>query len=183
MVAPMERTLYDVLMISPYADRQFMTVAYRHLAKRYHPDVDPSPEAATRMAELNEAYAILGDPSTRAAYDQRLGLRPTARPIGRQPRPVASGAPGRDARPSGAAGAPGSRATQGAERSFERAYGEAGPPPANPPPTGPALTFGRYRGWALNQVGRFDRDYLEWLSRTTMGRTYRRELEELLRHG
>ena len=72
----MARTLYDVLMISPQADRPFMTVAYRHLAKRYHPDVDLSPEAAARMAELNEAYAILGDPTKRAAYDETIGLRP-----------------------------------------------------------------------------------------------------------
>jgi hypothetical protein len=60
-------------------------------------------------------------------------------------------------------------------------YGEAGPPPLNPAPSGSRLTFGRYRGWALNQVGRVDRDYLEWLARTTLGRNYRLELEELLR--
>jgi len=51
----------------------------------------------------------------------------------------------------------------------------------NPAPAGRPLTFGRYRGWTLNQVGRYDHDYLEWLSRTTMGRNYRRELDELLR--
>ncbi len=60
-------------------------------------------------------------------------------------------------------------------------YGEAGPPPPSPPPTGRPLTFGRYRGWTLNQVARYDLDYLEWLSRTTMGRNYKRELDELLR--
>jgi uncharacterized protein (DUF3820 family) len=43
------------------------------------------------------------------------------------------------------------------------------------------MTFGRYRGWTLNQVARHDHDYLEWLSRTTMGRTYKTELDELLR--
>jgi DnaJ-class molecular chaperone len=181
MVAVMERTLYDVLMISPYADRQLMTAAYRHLAKRYHPDVDPSPEAASRMAELNEAYAILGDPSTRAAYDERLGLRPAPRPTGRQPRQAPGGGGVGQSGPVDAVPAGGRRAPQGTEGAFEPGFGEAGPPPANPPPSGPTLTFGRYRGWALNQVGRFDRDYLEWLSRTTMGRTYRRELDQLLR--
>ena len=116
------------------------------------------------MAELNEAYAILGDPSTRAAYDQTIGLRPglTARRA-------------RETRPS-TAGASTPQPTQ-------TAHGEAGPPPANPAPAGPELTFGRYRGWTLNQVARFDRDYLEWLSRTTMGRNYRRELDALLRRG
>jgi hypothetical protein len=43
------------------------------------------------------------------------------------------------------------------------------------------MTFGRYRGWTLNQVARYDHDYVEWLSRTTMGRTYKTELDELLR--
>ncbi len=159
----MARTLYDVLMISPQADRSFMTVAYRHLAKRYHPDVALSREAATRMAELNEAYAILGDPTKRAAYDQTIGLRPGL------PMPSA-----RDEALDRAADTP---------QPAQPAHGEAGPPPANPAPAGPALTFGRYRGWTLNQVARFDRDYLEWLSRTTMGRTYRRELDALLRRG
>ena len=159
----MARTLYDVLMISPRADRQFMTVAYRHLAKRYHPDVDTSAEAAARMVELNEAYAILGDPMARAAYDESIGLRP-ARTLHAPPdRDTTRGGSGPTPTPS--------------------PHGEAGPPPANPAPSGPALTFGRYRGWTLNQVARFDRDYLEWLSRTTMGRNYRRELDDLLRRG
>jgi curved DNA-binding protein CbpA len=39
----MARTLYDVMMLSPAADSRLITVVYRHLAKRYHPDVDPSP--------------------------------------------------------------------------------------------------------------------------------------------
>ena len=50
----MTRTYYDVLMLSPHADRELITVAYRHLAKRYHPDRDASSQAAARMAELNE---------------------------------------------------------------------------------------------------------------------------------
>lgn len=161
----MARTLYDVLMISPAADRQLIAVAYRHLAKRYHPDVDPSPEAEARMAELNEAFAILSDHAKRARYDEQLGLeggRPT---------------PGRgvDAADDVAGGHP--------RPGTASPYGEAGPPPVNPEPRGPVLTFGRYRGWALNQVGRIDRDYLEWLARTTMGRNYKRELDELLRRG
>jgi curved DNA-binding protein CbpA len=159
----MARTLYDVLMISPAADRQLITVVYRHLAKRYHPDVDPSREAEARMAELNEAYDILSDRDKRARYDEQLGVEVGRPTLG----------PGNDAADD-ASGGP--RHTSAASP-----YGEAGPPPVNPEPKGPILTFGRYRGWALNQVGRFDRDYLEWLARTTMGRNYRRELDELLR--
>ena len=40
----MARTFYDVLMLQPEADRDLVTVVYRHLAKRYHPDRDDSPE-------------------------------------------------------------------------------------------------------------------------------------------
>jgi curved DNA-binding protein CbpA len=174
----MPRTHYDVLMVSPLADRPLLTVVYRHLAKRYHPDVDASPEAAARMAEINEAYAVLGDPARRAAYDEGLDLTI------RSPR-----ADGASENPHGAKAT--NRASTGPlddpappPREHRPApHGEAGPPPVDPAPAGATLTFGRYRGWSLNQVARYDRDYIEWLSRTTLGRTYRRELEELLRRG
>ena len=160
----MARTFYDVLMISPRADRDLITVVYRHLAKRYHPDRDASPAAAARMAELNEAYAVLGDEDKRARYDERIGLRAASTPR------VLPG----DGRPTRAGGA-------NVDGGAAAPHGEAGPPPQTPRPSGRALTFGRYRGWTLNQVGRYDRDYLEWLSRTTMGRNYRQELDDLLR--
>ena len=163
----MARTLYDVLMVSPAADRQFVTVAYRHMAKRYHPDVDTSPAAAARMVEVNEAYAVLGDPVRRAAYDEQIGRRADGTAL------IPGDATPSEDRADTPAGSPGP--------SSNPRYGEAGPPPANPAPSGSTLTFGRYRGWTLNQVARFDRDYIEWLSRTTMGRNYRRELDELLR--
>jgi curved DNA-binding protein CbpA len=160
----MARTFYDVLMISPRADRELIAVVYRHLAKRYHPDKDPSPEAAARMTELNDAYATLGDPVKRARYDKRVGLRATKVPA------VVTG----DGRPARRGGVNTSATPVGP-------HGEAGPPPRNPAPTGHTLTFGRYRGWTLNQVAHFDFDYIEWLSRTTMGRNYKRDLDQLLR--
>lgn len=159
----MAQTLYDVLMVSPKADRDVIAVVYRHLAKRYHPDRDGSPEAAVRMAELNAAYAVLGDSAKRARYDEEMGLvAATADVRTGDSRPTRAGASNTTATPAGP-------------------YGEAGPPPPTPSPSGHALTFGRYRGWTLNQVARYDRDYLEWLSRTTMGRNYQRELAQLLR--
>jgi curved DNA-binding protein CbpA len=161
----MSRTHYDVMMLSPAADGRLVTVVYRHLAKRYHPDLDPSPEAAARMAELNEAYAVLSDRDRRARYDGSLGIE-SAPPIGAARVSVPPHDP----------------ADETSVTSTETPYGEAGPPPVNPVPSGSRLTFGRYRGWALNQVGRVDRDYLEWLSRTTLGRSYRQELEDLLHH-
>jgi curved DNA-binding protein CbpA len=159
----MARSFYDVLLVSPHADRELITVVYRHLAKRYHPDRDPSPEAASRMAELNEAYATLSDPERRTHYDARMGAPP-------RPEVVRRKGDGRPMRAGAAIPVP-----------PDSPYGEAGPPPTNPPPKGRALAFGRYRGWTLNQVARYDRDYVEWLSRTTMGRNYKHELDELLR--
>jgi curved DNA-binding protein CbpA len=160
----MRRTLYEVLMVHPRADQEVITVVYRHLAKRFHPDRDPSPEAQSRMAELNEAYEILDDPQKRARYDELLegGRASATRPARREEPPKPRPTP----RP---AGAPADR------------YGEAGPPPATPEAVGSSMTFGRYRGWALNQVARVDRDYIEWLARTPAGRTYRQELDQLLR--
>ena len=160
----MRRSLYEVLMVHPRADHDVITVVYRHLAKRFHPDLDPSPEAQARMAELNEAYEILEDPEKRARYDEILagGRRDPDR-----------------ARKAEASPGPGS-ATETTAAPGDR-YGEAGPPPKSPEPVGSVMTFGRYRGWTLNQVARFDRDYIEWLSRTTTGRTYRQELDDLLR--
>lgn len=160
----MARTYYDVLFVSPRADRELILAVYRHLAKRYHPDRDPSPEARLRMTELNEAWATLGDPTKRARYDTSLstgrGQAMTA-PLSGDGRPTRAG--GANAAPNAGP------------------YGEAGPPPANPRAKGRLLTFGRYRGWTLNQVDRYDHGYVEWLSRATMGRNYKQELDELLR--
>jgi curved DNA-binding protein CbpA len=166
-----QRTLYDVLMASPAADQEFITSAYRFLAKRHHPDHDPSPGASTRMAELNEAHAVLSDPIRRASYDELIRAA-------KEPR-LSPSAPG----------AVNLRYSEGgwsvrstADRPPEEArFGEAGPPPAMMPAKGSVLSFGRYKGWSIGQVQRYDPDYLAWLARTPAGRTYRTELEGILR--
>src|SRR5262245_12299167 len=58
--------------------------AYRALALQYHPDRNPTPEAAATMTALNEAYSVLGEPGRRRRYDeQRAGAAsfPLAGPI------------------------------------------------------------------------------------------------------
>lgn len=62
-------------MLAEIADSQIISVVYRKLAQRFHPDVDPSDEARRRMAEINEAYVILRDPEKRAKYDHWLASR------------------------------------------------------------------------------------------------------------
>jgi curved DNA-binding protein CbpA len=166
-----QRTLYDVLMVSPYADHEFITSAYRILAKRHHPDLDASAGASARMAELNEAHAILSDPDKRARYDEIVKAST-------EPRPSASAPGAVNLRYSDGVWAVRSTADRPPQPS---AYGEAGPPPAMVPAKGTVLGFGRYKGWAISQIRRYDPDYLAWLARTPAGRTYQKELEAALR--
>ncbi|MEP6954765.1 MAG: J domain-containing protein, partial [Solirubrobacteraceae bacterium] len=55
----MTRDPHAVLGVPAGADPRAVTVAYRALAKRWHPDRAPGPEAARRMAEINAAYDLL----------------------------------------------------------------------------------------------------------------------------
>ena len=60
---------YHVLGVSQTASGDEIHSAYRILARRYHPDLNPNPRAATSMALVNEAFAILSDAGRRAEYD------------------------------------------------------------------------------------------------------------------
>ncbi len=68
-------TFYKTLMLAEIADEEIISTVYRKLAQRFHPDIDPSPEAARRMREINEAYATLRDPDKRRKYDEWLASR------------------------------------------------------------------------------------------------------------
>jgi curved DNA-binding protein CbpA len=57
--------------------------------------------------------------------------------------------------------------------------GAAGPPPGNP--SGSVMNFGRYMGWSLGEIARTDLEYIEWLDRTPIGRSYQAEIDVLLR--
>jgi DnaJ-class molecular chaperone len=64
------RDPYDVLGVSKSADAAQVKSAFRKLAKKLHPDANKhDPKAATRFAELNAAYEILGDAKKRKAFD------------------------------------------------------------------------------------------------------------------
>ena len=69
---------YATLGIPATASRAEAGRAHRRLAKRYHPDVNPGPEAAERMRRVNEAWRILADPSRRARYDANRAAASTA---------------------------------------------------------------------------------------------------------
>src|SRR5690348_11298055 len=65
------RDPYDVLGVSKSASEGDIKSAYRRLAKKLHPDANKhDPKAATRFAELNAAYEIVGDADKRKAFDR-----------------------------------------------------------------------------------------------------------------
>jgi curved DNA-binding protein len=70
---------YKILGLDKSASQDDIKKAYRKLARKYHPDVSKEADSAARMAEVNEANAVLSDPDKRAAYDE-LGRQPQARP-------------------------------------------------------------------------------------------------------
>jgi curved DNA-binding protein CbpA len=71
---------YRILQVHPQAEQEVIEGAYRRLMRKYHPDsVNPgqrdNPEIQRRVREINEAYAILGDPAKRRQYDKDIGVK------------------------------------------------------------------------------------------------------------
>ena len=185
---------YKTLQVDPEADPEIIQAAYRRLAQKYHPDLATTPEAAARMVAINNAWAVLRDPESRAAYDRERADRERVERVGAartkdvdsggradapppqpastaEPEPVSSNwTSGRSTRGSGY-----DPSTMRAREGF----GAAGPAPGNP--SGTVLPFGRYAGWSLGEIARRDIDYVEWLDRMPIGRPYRGEIDVLLR--
>jgi curved DNA-binding protein CbpA len=196
---------YKTLQVDPEAEDEVIVAAYRRLARKYHPDVSPGPEAAARMIAINAAWEQIGDPVKRAAFDRERAVRAAmARSTHASPdrtgttRPPTGTPPSADAaRPPTGAGTPppkpppetvsrdwtsGRSSTGGGYDPSMRtpdAAGAAGPPPGNA--SGSRLTFGRYDGWSLGEIARADLEYLEWLDRMPIGRPYRDEIDAILR--
>lgn len=195
---------YKVLQVDPEAEDEVIEAAYRRLARKYHPDVSPSRESLERMVQLNQAWELLKNPARRASVDRartrtqgsaaRVSVADAqARTAGYTPAtahrpgpagPEARRSPEQHARP---------RDTIGTDSAFpgvndpmtgtSRAQGAAAhTPPGNP--SGSVLNFGRYAGWSLGEIGRYDLEYLEWLDRMPIGRGYQPEIDAILRaHG
>ncbi len=147
---------YATLGVALDADRSVIQAAYRRLARLHHPDFGGSPVV---MTALNEAWHVLGHPDLRAAYDASRGVR--------RSRFIAAAAPAPAARPATDIGARPPSPTGPIAAAAER---RAGTDHAS------TVNFGRYTGWTISQLAVHDPDYLEWLARAPIGRTYRQEI-------
>lgn len=66
----MDKDYYKIMGVSPDASEKDIKVAYRKLARKYHPDISKEANAEERFKEMGEAYEVLKDPAKRAEYDQ-----------------------------------------------------------------------------------------------------------------
>ena len=82
----MAKEYYQTLGVPRNAAVADIKKAYRKLARKYHPDLNPGDKTAeARFKEIQEAYAVLSDPKKRAQYDQfgdLGGVPPGAGPAG-----------------------------------------------------------------------------------------------------
>ncbi|RYF39681.1 MAG: J domain-containing protein [Comamonadaceae bacterium] len=70
------KTHYQTLSVEHQADPDLLRRAYRRQAQKYHPDKAPGDrEAEQKMAQINEAYAVLSNPARRATYDRWIEAR------------------------------------------------------------------------------------------------------------
>ena len=195
---------YKILQVDSEAEDEVIQAAYRRLARKYHPDLAATDEAAKRMSAINAAWELIGDAAARQAFDRAraaeaaTAANPTSSPTtgasASANRPSTS--PSKSTSKAGPAVAPAQpppdvvspdwtpgRSSEGSgyDDSMRKAegHGAAGPPPGRP--SGTVLNFGRYAGWSLGEVARHDLEYVEWLDRAPIGRNYRQEIDDILR--
>lgn len=65
-----KKSLYETLEIKSDATEDEIKKAYRRLARKYHPDINKTPEAEEKFKEINAAYEVLSDKEKRSQYDR-----------------------------------------------------------------------------------------------------------------
>lgn len=74
MVIGVRKNYYDILGVTPDSDAQDLKIAYRKLARKYHPDVNKAPESVNKFKDILEAYETLSDEKKRREYDMLNGF-------------------------------------------------------------------------------------------------------------
>lgn len=69
---------YKILRVSRLAREDEIKRSYRRMVSKYHPDVNPDPDAHAILIEINEAYEILGNQNLKWLYDQQLNVQQNA---------------------------------------------------------------------------------------------------------
>jgi DnaJ-domain-containing protein 1 len=69
---------YKTLGLAPSATLESIQLAFRELARQYHPDLNRSPDAEKIFCQINEAHRVLSHPERRAEYDRSAGHRTSA---------------------------------------------------------------------------------------------------------
>lgn len=140
--------LYEVLQVHRRAEPEVIRAAYRALARKHHPDFGGE---QARMVALNEAWRVLGDSASRAAYDAQAQKSHSRRAMD-PPAPAPAGN-GPNVRGNG---------------------------PLTVRDSGTIIDFGRYAGWSVGRLVDHDPDYLEWFARTPIGRRLAAEIKTVL---
>ena len=63
---------YFIMGLLKNVSNEVIKTTYKKLAKKYHPDINKTPDADAKMKEINEAFDILGDPNKKASYDRLI---------------------------------------------------------------------------------------------------------------